>query len=369
MAKKIFSDNSLNDVFANLNYQYEDIKNLMEDTALGTLADGVTKKEAESQIRNMMFNVLDLAPENLDNKKLFRRAMKANKNRLFEVIEDVVEDMLVQGWSQDPFFMQFVETKNLADGDKNEFWTEEEITLAVAKVSGDHHDVLVQRLGEGESYSIRTNTYGAAVGTDIRLFLAGRKDWSELINAIYKAFDKKVKDTVYAEVMNVGDKLPVSSMFNKAIPLDASHKDDFDQLISDVSAANDNCEVVVMGTATALKKVGKLTDVDWVSGNMKDALHENGRLGYYEGTTLIEIPQRLTRKGNTLERMVDTNKLLVLPISMDKFVKLVNVGDPEIVEITEEGRTMTDAMKFEYQQSMGVGTQVGKYFGAVKITG
>ena len=364
--KKIFSEESLNATFASLNYDYEDMKQLMVDTALGT--QSVSKKEAEEAIRNMMFSVLELAPANLDNQKLFKRAMKNNKNRLFEVIEDVVDEMLIHGWSNDPFFMNYVDQKNLADGDRNEFWTEEEITLAVANVSGDHHDILIQRLGEGQSYSVRTSTYGAAVGTDIRLFLAGRKDWTVLVNAIYKAFDKKIKDTIYAEVMNVGAKLPAASMFNKAMPLDESHKEEFDLLLSDVSAANDNCEVVVLGTAVALKKLGKLTDIEWVSDNMKDALHETGRLGLYEGTALVEIPQRLAKKGGSLERMIDTNKLLVLPVSMAKFVKMVNVGDAEILEITEQGARMDDSMKFEYQQSFGIGTQIGKYFGAVEIT-
>lgn len=366
MAKKVFENESLNATFESLNYEFEDMKELMADTARGT--QEVSKKEAEAAIRNMMFAVLELDPSNLDNKKLYKRAMKKNKNRLFEVIEDVVEDMLVQGWSNDPFFMQYVEMRNLADGDRNEFWAEEEVTLAVAEVSGDHHSILIQRLGEGQSYSVKTNTYGAAVGTDIRLFLAGRKDWSALINAIYKAFDKKIKDTVYAEVMNVGEKLPVNSMFNKALPLDADHKEEFDKLLSDVSAANDNCEVVVMGTATALKKIGKLTDIEWVSNGMKEAMHEEGKLGFYEGVSLIEIPQRLIKKGATLEHMIDSTKLLVMPVSMDKFVKMVNVGDAEILEINEKGARMDDSMKFEYQESFGIGTQVGKYFGAVTIT-
>ena len=86
--KKVFSEESLNATFEALNYEYEDMKQLMVDTALGV--QGVSKKEAEEAIRNMMFSVLELDPANLDNKKLFKRAMKNNKNRLFEVIEDVV---------------------------------------------------------------------------------------------------------------------------------------------------------------------------------------------------------------------------------------------------------------------------------------
>lgn len=368
MVKKVFEDQSLNDTFVSLNYEYEDMKDLMVDTARGTIQD-FSKKEAEDKIREMMFSVLELDPANINNKKLFKRAMKKNKNRLFEVIEDVVEDMLAQGWGNDPFFMQFVETRNLADGDSYEFWSEDEVNLVISKISGDQHDIMIQRLGEGSSFQVKANVYGAAVGTDIRLFLAGRRDWTALINAIYAAVDRKIKDTIYEDVMKAGDKLPQQSMFNLAIPLDAGNKDKFDQLLSDVSAANDNSEVIIMGTATALKKLGKLTDVDWVSSGMKESMYENGKLGFYEGTALVEIPQRLIRKGGTIERMVATDRLLVLPATIDKFIKMVNVGDAEIIEITEQGARMDDSMKFEYQTSIGIGVLIGKYFGAVKITG
>lgn len=363
---KKFMNKDLNLVFENLEYEYEDMKNLMVDTAKNI--QEVSKKEAEDKIREMIFSVLELDPSNVKNEKLVKRSMKKHRNDIFEIIEDVVEDMLVQGWQENEFFEQFVETKNLSDGDANEFWSDEDVILAVAQVSGDHHDIILQRLGEGESFSVKTSKYGAAVGTDIRLFLAGRKDWSVLINAIYRGFDKKIKDTMYHEVMTVGSKLPVSSMFNKAIQLSSSTKDQVDQLIEDVSTANGGCEVVIMGVSTACKKLSNLTDITWVSEKMKDEKHETGRVGYYEGTSLIEIPQRFKKNGASLERMVASDILLVLPKIENKFVKFVNVGDPEIVEITEQGARMDDSMKFEYQQSFGIGTQIGKYFGCIKIT-
>lgn len=365
MTKK-FMNKDLNAMFSQMGYEYDDMCKLMKDTAFQRL-EGVTNREANEKIREMMFHVLDLAPEDVNNKKLFNRAMKKNKEKFFEVIEDVVEEMLIQGWSESPFFMQFVDMRNLATGDTNEFYVPEEVILAVAEVSGQHHDISLQRLAEGESFTVKISHYAAAVGTDIQLFLTGRRDWTELVNAIYKAFDKKIKDTVYTEVINVGSKLPVSSMFNKNIQLTSDTKDQVDQLIEDVSAANGGSEVVIMGTSSALRKLSALTDINWVSGRMKDEKYETGRLGFYEGSGLVEIPQRLIRKGDTLEHMIATDILLVLPANMDKFVKLVNAGDPEILEVTEAGARVDNTMKFEYQQSFGVATIVGKYFGCIKI--
>ena len=66
--------------------------------------------------------------------------------------------------------------------------------------------------------------------------------------------------------------------------------------------------------------------------------------------------------------MIASDKLFVMPVGMDKFVKFVNAGDAEIIEVTEKGARQDDMMTFEYQQSFGVATVVGKYFGAIKIT-
>lgn len=45
------------------------------------------------------------------------------------------------------------------------------------------------------------------------------------------------------------------------------------------------------------------------------------------------------------------------------FIKFVDVGETEIYEITDKGDRMDDTMKYEVQRSMGVGTQIGRYFG------
>lgn len=49
--------------------------------------------------------------------------------------------------------------------------------------------------------------------------------------------------------------------------------------------------------------------------------------------------------------MIENNKLYILPKASEKFIKFVNVGDPEILEITDKGARIDDTMKFEYQQS------------------
>lgn len=165
---------------------------------------------------------------------------------------------------------------------------------------------------------------------------------------------------MYAEVMNAGAKLP--SQFKGTGTLGSSTKDAFDTLIENVSIANGNVPVYIMGTKTALKKITALADVDWITDEQKSSVATSGRLGSYEGTTLFEIPQRFAPNDIT-KKLVDSNKLLIMPQTEDRFVKFVDVGETEIYEQTEIGDRMDDTMKYEVQRSMGIATQIGRYFG------
>lgn len=170
----------------------------------------------------------------------------------------------------------------------------------------------------------------------------------------------KIQNEMYAQVMNAGDKLP--AQFKNTGALSAATKDAFDTLIEDVSIANDNVPVVIMGTKTALKKLTGLADIDWVTEAQKGEVASTGRLGSYEGVTLFEIPQRFAL-NDTTQKLVDSTKLLIMPQVDNKFVKFVDVGETEIYEVTEKGARMDDTMKYEVQRAMGIATQLGRYHG------
>lgn len=364
-----FSTEHLDNIFTK--YDYEATKNLMFDLACGNeIIDEndnrvISRKEANDTLRNITFDILGIT--NKSSKKERKRALKRHGIELFEVLEEVIDMQISTGFKDSEFFNEFVDERNLSDGDSQEFWTNDEVILSVAKVSGDHHDLILQRLGEGESYTVPTSTYAVAVGTDIDLYLSGRRDFNELTTAVAKAFLVKIQNDMYSEVMNAGSKLPVSDQFVKTMALSSATKETFDQLLEDVQTANDNAPVYIMGTKTALKKLTALADVDWASDSQKNSIAELGRLGSYEGTAIIEIPQRFAPNDVT-KKLVANDKLLIMPQVDNKFVKFVNIGDTEILEVTEKGEKMNDLMEYEVQRTMGIGTQIGRYFGVWTIT-
>lgn len=373
MRKMLFSDLSthVQTVFANLcedgvtpEENYEGFKKLTYDLNHNPNEiydeDGNkrSKKEAEGSVRKFVFAIMGLTEHS--TKRDRKRAMDKHGIELFEVMEEEIDIKVETGFRESEFFNNYVEQRNLSRGDSQEFWTNEKVILSVTKISGDHHDFTLQRLGSGESYTVTTSVYGIAVGADIDLYLAGRYDWAKLTDQCAAAFVRKVQNDIYAEMMNAGKKLP--AQFQGTGALSAATKDKLDTLLEDVSLANDGAQVVIMGTRTGLQQFQKLMDVDWITDDQKRDVATMGRLGYYGPYTLVELPQRFAL-NDTTKKLLDPKTLFIMPQVEDKFIKFVDVGETEIYEVNEKGARMDDTMKYEVQRAMGVGVQIGRYFG------
>lgn len=373
MRKMLFSDLSthVQTVFANLcedgvtpEENYEGFKKLTYDLNHNPNEiydeDGNkrSKKEAEDSVRKFVFAIMGLTEHS--TKRDRKRAMDKHGIELFEVMEEEIDIKVETGFRESEFFNNYVEQRNLSRGDSQEFWTNEKVILSVTKISGDHHDFTLQRLGSGESYTVTTSVYGIAVGADIDLYLAGRYDWAKLTDQCAAAFVRKVQNDIYAEMMNAGKKLP--AQFQGTGALSTTTKDKLDTLLEDVSLANDGAQVVIMGTRTGLQQFQKLMDVDWITDDQKRDVATMGRLGYYGPYTLVELPQRFAL-NDTTKKLLDPKTLFIMPQVEDKFIKFVDVGETEIYEANEKGARMDDTMKYEVQRAMGVGVQIGRYFG------
>lgn len=337
---------------------------LLVDTAKG---DTVlySKEEANAKIREKFNAVLGL-DENATAKER-RKAIRRHHIDIYEIIEETVENLLETGWGENPFFNQFVEIRNLASGDMNEFYVEDNSILSVSEVSGNHHSIIRQRLGAGESYRIKTSWYAVKIYAEYELFMAGRVDWAGFVQKIYAAFDNKLNGMVYSSLMAAGTKLPSNSQFNKTGNLTTSTKSDLITLVEDVETAT-GYEAVIMGTRTALSKLTALTDANWISEDMKKERNTTGVVGIWEGIKLVVIPQ-VFGDNDTTTKLVDNTKLLIMPLADNRFIKVVNEGEAQVKEISEGGTNADMTIEYEYQHKMGVSTVINMIFGIWTITG
>lgn len=356
-------------VFANHKISYEQISDLMTNVALGReifdqqTGKTITKAEANERIRKFSLEVLGIT--NISDKKEVRRAFRDHGREWFDVIEDTIDNVIEVGYGNEPWFQSLVESKNLKYGDRQDFRSETDAILAVAKIGESHHDHILQRIGVGAPISIPTGRYGVKIGEDINKYLLGQTDWAKMVEAVSKAFVRKIQELVSAEIVNLNSVLPAAVVGSGA--LDATTKDAFDNIISKVGAANES-DVIVMGTKMALKKITAIADVDWGSKDQRDNMANTGTLGIYEGTRLVEIPQRFSDKTLAdTSKLVSDKKLLILPVVNDNQpVKFVDEGDTEITEVTDKGEAggrWDDIMSYEVQRRFGVGVVLGRVLG------
>lgn len=375
MKKYNFSAHVMN-VFSEMETNYDEVKNLMFDLTMGNeIFDEesgriIPKAEADAKLRSICQKVFGVNANS--SKRELKRAYREHGREFFDIIEEVVDVVISNGFKDNEFFNNFVDYRNIALGDAYEFYSEKDVILSIAKVGVSHHDYILQRLGKGETMTIPYQRYGAAVGADINLYMIGRISWADLTNAIAKAFTVQIQQEVYAELLSAATSIPagVRSGFVGTGVLSSTTKDDFDTIISNVQTANES-PVVILGTKTALKKLNALSDVNWRAQSLKEDVSHSGRMGDYEGTVLMELPQRFT-SADDITPLVDNTKLWILPADQtDKFIKMVDVGETEIDEITEKGEEhgrWDDIMKYEVQRSYGIATMLGRYFGQWTLT-
>lgn len=358
-------------VFAAMNTNYEAMSNLMQDVALGReIYDSetgrvISKAEANAKILDFSRQIMGIT--DIENHKEVRRAIRDNAREWFDIIEDTVDAVIDVNFKESDFFNELVDRKTIKFGDRQDFVIEDDDALfSIAKAGTSHHQHILQRLKGRQTLPITTDLYVVKIGADINRYVLGDVDWSAWIANISRSYIAMIQEETYAQFGQAVTALP--AQFKGTGTLDSSTKTQFDTIVGDVSAANNGADVVIMGAKTALSAISGLANVSWAASAQKDSVMNTGNIGIYEGTRLVEIPNRF--KDKTLSQYVfPTDELYVIPVVGDngKFIKMIDEGDTEILEVTEKGAYASDLQSYEVQRRLGFGVVLGRYFGQWKF--
>ena len=345
------------------------IQNLMFDLVNGNQiyndnGDVITKAEAERKLLDFSraFVGFEAYPAKISHRDMKRAFTENRMQRWFELVEDVVDTSLDTGYRESEWFNQLVDYRNLALGDLEQFHAEDDnVILNIATVGNSHHDYILQRPAVGSDYTLPMVRYGAAVGIDLNRYFAGQESIDKLVAMLTKSVMLKNQGIIAGALSDAVAKIPVSDGF---VGTGALVKADFDEIIDNVAALYG--AAVVLGTKSALRKVTALNaDGSTWSEGMKADIAAMGRLGSYEGTTLVEIPQRFADKS-LKTKLMDDKKLYILPSADYKIIDFVTRGETEIDQIMDKGEAngrIDDIGKYELQYENGVAVKANKQFG------
>ena len=139
MANFMRFNSTVQGAFDNDAEKFANFERLLVDAAKHEVKE-YSAKDANAKIVEKFRAALGVSKE--DKPQQVKRAIRANRELVFTIIEETIEEVLVSGWMENPFFMQFVDSKNLAPGDENDFYVEDDSILSVSKVSGNHHNIV-----------------------------------------------------------------------------------------------------------------------------------------------------------------------------------------------------------------------------------
>jgi len=330
----------------------------MADKAnLVKLAKGIynNKFSHEKYSKNDAVEVLKQAFIDLNggSTKLDYKALRRNGAEMFEIMEEILENTVLEGLPDDSFFSQFVEFRNVALGDQNSFYVPDNTMLVVSEIADGTTALRRQRMDVGTNTSIATSWKGIKIYEHLSRLISGRVDFNEMLASLEKAFKLKINDDIYTAFTGAFTSLP--GVFNQSGSYD---EDVLISLVEHVEAATGK-NAIITGTMKALRKVTTAT----VSDNAREDVYKMGYYGSFNGTPMMRIKQVHTVGTYTFK--LSENDIYVTT-SDEKPVKFVTEGEARILS----GDAMNNAdltQDYFFANQYGTGVVITDLFGKYSI--
>ena len=269
-----------------------------------------------------------------------------NKNLIFSVIEEVLDDVLPKKVEQS--YSAFAEVKTFAQGDKPSFRrrinARQRAKQFITRVglAGVYE---VFKLGGSESFEVATSAIGGAAQIGFEEFLDGRADFAELTSIVMEGMDDLVYQEVAKAMIDSINQLPNN---NKGVA------NGFNEELMDHLCMVAGAYGVPTIYCTEEFAVKMLPKEGWISDNMKDEIWNNGRLGTYKGKRVVILPQTFADETNS-RKMIDPGYCWIIPAG----------GDTKPVKIAFEGATHVREVEANHDWSREI--QVYKKVGVVAM--
>ena len=270
---------------------------------------------------------------------------RENKNRIFSLIEQVLDDVLPKKVAIN--YAQFAETKVFAQGDKPIF------RRNLASASRARAKQFITRVGlagvyevfklgrNEEVFEVRTSAIGGAAQVGIEEFLDGRVDFQELIDIVYEGMDELIyKEIAHAMQGALAQLPPVNRVAANGFDEAA-----FDQLLMVASAYG---EPTIYCTEEFAVKL--LPNEAWrYTEAMKDELWRNGHFQRYKKWRVVILENGFEDPSNTT-KVIDPGFCWIIP----------NGADMKPVKIAFEGNTLVDERpNYDWSKEIQVYRKVG----------
>lgn len=330
------------------------LDNYNNEGAIVTEYSNLTKSERDEKIRTAIFSVLgvDKIKDDFELTKLLNK----KGAQVYEIIEEVITEGMLQGSYRNAFFDNFVEERSVDMGDDLEFYVEGQNQLQIAKVAGHGATIDRQRVDAGHSFRVEMNTFGIAIFDYLARALTGRCDFGKLVSLMYEAIERGIREQAYKAFNDVLNALPTEVKYSGSYDKKAILK-----AIKHVEAAT-GVKPQLVGTTIALSN---LQDVQTLSNGMKDELNAKGHLSVWQGYDCLPIEQ--VYKAGTREFMFNDQVIYIIAGS-EKPIKVVTQSG--MIDPNTNIQYADQSTNLKYLFRLGVAVPVASFgLGTITING
>lgn len=257
----------------------------------------------------------------------------------FEIINEVISTAIDLSAQEGSAVWDFVDYKNGALGDKNEFYIEGSDLLRVDVVTRGTQGVRRQRM-LSKKISIETVTKAIKIYDEISRISSGRINWTAFVDKIGKSF----ANDRFNAVVTAFDGITASGDYAKSGSFTESNMID---LLTTVE--NDGNKPKIFGSLQALRNL----TMAQTGETIKDDYYNMGYMGKFNGYDCFRIAGK----------NVPTNKLFVVGAD-EKFIKIYDEGDTlTIPHNFTETADMTQELQVQrtYGVTVAMAGKVGIY--------
>ena len=292
-------------------------KNLVQlavDSYKGVATGEYSTSERSETIRKAMIEM------NGGSAVMDYRAIRDGKcNGLFAYIEDVLTQTVIEGLPEGNPLFDFVEQRNLKEGDQQKFLLEGKGSFIVSEIADGTQGLRRQRLNAGEEITVKTKKHGVKIYEELTRVLAGRVDFNKFIDMVAEAFIKQITEEMYEAVVagfaGLATPYAESGSFNEATLL---------KIVDHVEAATGQT-AIILGSKQAVRKITGITGADAKSA--KEDLYAMGYFGHIGENAVVTMKNG--HKAGTTDFILG-NDLYIIAAD-DKFVKYVTEGESLII--------------------------------------
>ena len=217
---------------------------------------------------------------------------RENKNLIFSIMEEVLDDVLPKTVADR--YVGLATVKQFAQGDKPEFkrnrTNNRRAKQFITRVGlAGRYEVF--KLGKKtESFQVPTSALGGAAQIGLEEFLDGRIDMAEVLKVVLDGIDEVIQEEVARAMEGALNQLPVANKVSET----GFDEVEMDRLVSIAAAYGTPVIYCTREFATRM-----IPSTDMMTETMKAQIWNAGWLGNYKGTRVVIMEQSFTDETNS----------------------------------------------------------------------